>query len=203
MSILSKKEIEMLMMNDNPDKRLVITPMFDKKEQINDGAVDVRLGFQFIIIKRTEFTGLDPKDSDNLKKNIDRYQGMMRVRFRQPFVLHPHQLVLGTTLEYISLPDTIAGYVLSRSSWGRLGLIIATATYVNPGFKGCLTLELENLGEAPLVLYPGLRIAQLVLHTLKGTGHYGGKYTNPTGPEFSKVYNDKELVFWTPQKEDN
>ena len=89
--------------------------------------------------------------------------------------------------------------MIGRSSWGRLGLIIATATAVSPCFKGSITLELVNLGEAPLVLYPGVRIAQLVVHTVEGIGTYEGRYTCPTGPEFSRIYLDKEMVFWGDQ----
>lgn len=103
---------------------------------------------------------------------------------------------MGSTLEYISLPTKLSAYVLGRSSWGRLGLIIATATTVSPDFKGCITLELINLGEVPILLYPGVRIAQLVIHTVEGEGKYKGRYSCPTGPEFSRIYKDDELDFW-------
>lgn len=79
------------------------------------------------------------------------------------FVLHPRQFVLGETLEWIHLPADLAAFVTSRSSWGRDGLIIATATGVHPGYSGILTLELTNLGEIPLRLYPGLSVAQLFI----------------------------------------
>lgn len=99
--------------------------------------------------------------------------------------------------EYLSLPKGLTATVEGRSSWGRLGLIIATACNVDPGFKGCLTLELVNNGEAPLVLYPGVRIAQLVFHRAEGEGYYrGGKYDCPVGPQFSRIGDDKEIPFW-------
>ncbi len=105
--------------------------------------------------------------------------------------------MLASTLEYLSFPSGLGGYVLTRSSWGRLGLIIATATFINPGFKGCLTLELLNLGEVPLVLHPGTRVAQLVLHTVEGElGVHKSRYALPTDPEFSRIYDDQELRFW-------
>jgi dCTP deaminase len=81
--------------------------------------------------------------------------------------IHPHQFILGVTLEYIRLPSDLMAYVVGRSSFGRLGLIIATAIGVHPHFFGALTLELRNLGEAPVRLYPGQTIAQLFFHELK------------------------------------
>jgi dCTP deaminase len=89
------------------------------------------------------------------------------VRFGDKFVLHPRSFVLGSTLEWIRMPKNVAGYVTSRSSWGRRGLIIATATGVHPGFTGCLTLELFNSGEIPIALYPGMGISQFFMHTVE------------------------------------
>jgi dCTP deaminase len=80
--------------------------------------------------------------------------------------IHPHQLILALTLEYIRLPSDLMAYVVGRSSFGRLGLIIATAIGVHPHFFGPLTLELRNLGEVPVRLYPGQTIAQLFFHEL-------------------------------------
>jgi dCTP deaminase len=86
------------------------------------------------------------------------------VPFGRDFVLHPRSFVLGTTLEWIRLPRNISGFVVGRSSWGRRGLIIATATGVHPGFTGCLTLEISNVGEIAIAVKPGLAICQLFLH---------------------------------------
>jgi dCTP deaminase len=88
------------------------------------------------------------------------------VPFGSRFILHPQSFVLGATLEWIRLPSNLAGYVVGRSSWGRRGLIIATAAGVHPGFTGCLTLELTNVGEIPIVIKPGMTICQLFLHTV-------------------------------------
>ena len=199
MTNLSKFKIIECMERTDISNRLVISPLLNKELQLADGAVDVRLGTQFIIIKRTEFMGLDPKDRLKIKERIRNYQEMVRVKFQYPFILHPNHLVLGSTLEYISIPNDLSAYVLTRSSWGRLGLIIATATYINSGYKGCLTLEIENIGEVPLALYPGTRVAQLVLNRLDGVGEYQGSYKCPTGPEFSKAHEDKELEFWASE----
>jgi dCTP deaminase len=222
MATLSKGKIEEYMKKPLKE-RLVITPIFNWDEQLGDGALDVRLGNQFIITQRTSFPGIDPgrkeatgdienpgdalredekKSRAELKLKIGQYQRKINVGFYEPFVLHPNQLVLGSTLEYIALPNNLSAYVAGRSTWGRLGLVIATATFVNPGFKGCLTLEIENIGEVPLTVYPGLRIAQLVFHTLEGEGKYGDdrKYLHPTGPQFPTL-DDKDLGFWTVNKD--
>ena len=95
---------------------------------------------------------------------IAEYQEKYYVPFGYSFVLHPSQFVIGCTLEYVSLPEDVCALVVGRSSWGRLGLIIATASKVGPGFKGVLTLELVNLGNVPIFVYPASRIAQLVLY---------------------------------------
>jgi dCTP deaminase len=89
------------------------------------------------------------------------------VPFSTEYVLHPHGFVLGTTLEWLRLPKRLFAYVIGKSSWGRRGLIIATATAVHPGFTGCLTLELSNVGELPIVIYPGMPICQLCVHRVE------------------------------------
>ncbi|HLM61071.1 MAG TPA: hypothetical protein VK308_09720, partial [Pyrinomonadaceae bacterium] len=112
--------------------------------------------------------------------------------------LHPHQFVLAATLEYVSVPYDYYALVLGRSSWGRLGLNIATATTVHAGYRGCITLELRNLGETPLPLKVGLRIAQLCLIPvpIKGSeqGYFAtsGKYIGPVGPEIPKIKDDAD-----------
>jgi len=89
-------------------------------------------------------------------------------------------------MEFISLPSDIAGFVLSRSGYGRTGLLIATATYIHPGWKGCLTLELENLGELPVALWPGSYVGQLVLLSAEKVEEPLLK-SIPVGPVFSRL----------------
>jgi dCTP deaminase len=199
MSSLSAESILEWMGKPFPD-RLIITPLLGNENQIGGNSVDLRLGNEFIIIKGTSFSAIDPTNKGNIEKNIGHYQERIRINIHEEFVLHPNRLILGSTLEYISLPKKLSAYVLGRSSWGRLGLIIATATTVSPDFKGCITLELINLGEVPIILYPGVRIAQLVLHTVDGEGSYEGRYSCPTGPEFSHIHRDEEIEFWGSAK---
>lgn len=195
MTVLSKEEILRRLTTSNPQERLVITPLISKS-QISAGSIDLRLGTEFIITRRTKYSLLDPAQK-NIEHEISQYQEKIHVPFREKLILRPNQLILGSTLEYIKLPQDLMGYVIGRSSWGRLGLIIATAILVNPGYTGVLTLELINLGEADIALYPATRIAQLVLHKVtEGEEGYfqkpTQKYAGATGPEFSKIHEDSE-----------
>lgn len=179
---------------------LVITPLLEEG-QIGASSVDVRLGHQFIVLQRPAVTHVNPTDTENLDRSIYRTQHRIRVSLNEEFIIHPGQLVLGATLEYLAMPSDLAAMIEGRSSWGRLGLIIATACSVAPGFKGCITLELVNEGEVPLVLYPGIRIAQLVFHLTEKEADYRidanvAKYDCPTGPQFSRIHLDREMRFW-------
>ncbi len=201
MSILTRKEIEKALGLPSND-RLIMTPILSPK-QIGDASIDVRLGNQFIIFRMHTFGVFEPfKKSPAELRNM---QERRIVRFGDKFVLHPRMLALACTLEYISLPSKIACQVEGRSSWARLGLQVATATSVQPGFKGVLTLELSNLGTIPLELYPGVRIAQLLFNEVSTPVRYGKdrKYTYPVGPEFSKIHDDKDgFVFTNASKQE-
>ncbi|AEJ40585.1 deoxycytidine triphosphate deaminase [Sulfobacillus acidophilus TPY] len=173
-------------------ERLLVTPLLSP-EQVRGGSIDVRLGQEFILMKRSARGPIDPLVMDD---DANDYQERVRVPIGGKMILHPNQLVLGATLEFLQVPNDLMAYVIGRSSWGRLGLIVATAVMVSPGYRGSLTLELANLGDTPVYLYPGTRIAQLVFHTVTGAGvayaQQGGKYTGPVGPEFSKLSLDRD-----------
>jgi dCTP deaminase len=149
----------------------MITPILSWERQAAEGnaSIDVRLGQRFVIPKRARIEKLDHLSSDHLQ-NLELYKDTHHVLIGEHFVLHPRQFVLGETLEWIHLPRGYAAFVIGRSSWGRDGLIIATATGIHPGFSGILTLEITNLGEIPIYLYPGLTIAQLFVHTVEHEG---------------------------------
>jgi len=199
-SALTEIEIIEYMNKEDLKERLVITPLFDIHESFDPVSINVRLGNEFIIMQKQSFPLLDICDKENLAALIERYQQKIRLNYREKFVLHPNQLIIGSTLEYISLPSELMCYVVGKSTWGRMGLIIATATKVDPGFKGCVTLEIINGGEVPIVFYPGIPIAQLVFHYNKGAT-YKGKYNCPTGPQFPDfTKNTKDWGFWFPSK---
>jgi dCTP deaminase len=176
--------------------RLVITPMLDPRVQIGPASVDLRLGSDFLLARRAEGSGIEPAEND--EKVIARTQERTTVPLGERFWLHPQQLVLGATLEFIRMPPHLGAYVVGRSSWGRIGLIVATAIMVQPGYHGSLTLELVNEGETPIALYPGLRVAQLAVHELSAKTDFPyeahAKYVSPIGPEPPKLAWDASEV---------
>lgn len=167
--ILSTERIRQLVFDSTvePANRLVITPVLDWSLQAKPGncSIDVRLGQRFRVPRRARLDMLDHL-SDDHSKRIELYADDHHVFIGDYFVVHPRQFVLSETLEWIHLPAGYAAYVIGRSSWGRDGLVIATATGVHSGYSGILTLEITNLGEIPIRLYPGLTIAQLFIHTV-------------------------------------
>src|SRR5689334_9958714 len=114
----------------------------------------------------------------------------------EPFVLHPGEFVLGSTLEVVTLPDDLAGRLEGKSSLGRLGLLThSTAGFIDPGFTGHITLELSNVANLPIILHPGMKIGQLCLFALSspaeqpyGSSAYGSRYQGQRGPTPSKAY---------------
>ena len=143
--ILSDKTIKKML----TDKSLVITPI--EKEQIQPASVDVRLGNTFSIVEDSS-TGVITLGSKIEHKTIQ----------TDTYVLLPGQFVLATTMEYFELPDDLTAFVEGRSSLGRVGLFIQNAGWVDPGFKGEITLELFNANRCAIELKSGRRVGQLV-----------------------------------------
>ena len=192
MTLLSGNELRRAM-GRGLRHRLVITPLLDDG-QVGPDSVDLRLGTEFLLLRRTRRAGLDPgKDT---QQEVEGFQERVVVPLGGRMWLHPEHFVLATTFEYIRLPNDLAAYVLGRSSWGRVGLIVATAIMVHPGFAGCLTLELVNEGDSPIALYPGVRIAQLAVHALTtpASAPYGpdDKYVAPTRPQASRLASEQK-----------
>jgi dCTP deaminase len=120
---------------------------------------------------------VDPSDSKKTTQEgtphdieIGRQQKHERyeIPFKTKFLLHPGSLALVPTLEWVSLPGDLLGTVTARSTWAREGLSIATATLIEPRYHGIVTLELSNLGQIPIALYPGLRLAQIAFVAVEG-----------------------------------
>ena len=203
MSTLTRVEIKRRLTSELTEK-LVVTPILSKK-QMGDASIDVRLSNQFIVFRMHTLGVFQPYSTPLAQLRI--MQERQVVKFGKNFVLHPGMLALGCTFEYICLPSDLECQVEGRSSWARLGLQIATATSVEPGFKGVLTLELSNLGTIPIELYPGVRIAQLFFHDAKPkvTDAYGGthKYVCPVGPQFSLIADDKDGKVFSRQANTN
>lgn len=168
---LNDVEIIKRLISKKPNERIVITPMIRAFEQIGPSSVDVRLGTKFMVVAHSDRQYYDPLMTEEeyekwLKhlKLVNRYS-----TFSEPFVLHPWQFTLASTLEFISLPTDIVGRIDGRSSWARQGLVVhSTAGDIHPGSSGSVVFELMNYGPVPILLYPGLAIAQLTFEQLAG-----------------------------------
>jgi dCTP deaminase len=166
------------------EHRLVVSPLLDVKGQVREdqASIDIRLGFGFALVSASSSGAVDElEEPSHLQGRLAKLYRMEYVPFGGRLVIHPHQFILAETFEFIRLPGNLAAYVIGRSTWGRLGLIVATAAGIHPGFSGTLTLELRNLGETPLALYPGQTIAQLFFHDVMppvgegAPGQYSGR----------------------------
>ncbi|GAA2062282.1 dCTP deaminase [Williamsia deligens] len=168
--------------------RLAVEP-FDP-ELVQPSSIDVRLDSLFRVFNNTRYTHIDPAmQQDELTTLVEPPTG-------EPFVLHPGEFVLGSTLEVCTLPDDLAGRLEGKSSLGRLGLLThSTAGFIDPGFTGHITLELSNVANLPITLWPGMKIGQLCLIRLSspaenpyGSAGVGSKYQGQRGPTPSKAY---------------
>ncbi len=169
------------------EQRLVITPLEDS--QIQPASVDIRLGSAFLAFRRHTSEYIDPRELD------DTLMEPMTVGDDRPFILHPGEFVLGTTLERLTLPNDVVARVEGKSSLGRLGLLIhATAGFVDAGWtNGQITLELSNVAPLPIKLWPGMRIGQLSFMQMDAAAErpYGhpdlnSKYQGQSGPVASR-----------------
>lgn len=173
--------------------QLIITPQLKLEPQ--NGALDIHLGTKFLLFRLTRYPLIDP--SEITEHGVRGLLERLQLRFDEEVILHPSQLLLASTLEYLSIPQGLGASVITRSTYGRLGLITATSIYVHPGFKGCLTLELTNIGNSPIVLRPGERVAQLLFeYHSPGKTPLQTKYLLATEPEFPKMWeeSDRELL---------
>jgi len=158
--MLSKLEIATRLLDAGSG--LAITPLVDSG-QIGDASLDLRLGPDFVVMRRsTAVAAFDPARVDEIAQRVRDYQDYLRRPPGSAFYLHPGEFAIARTLEYVTLPPDISAQVAGRSSWGRLGLVIQTAPLIQPRFQGTITLELANVGTVPIVLYVGLRIAQVM-----------------------------------------
>lgn len=162
--------------------RIIIEP-FDPVD-LQPASIDVHLGDGFRVFRNSRYPFIDP----NLSQ--PELTELITASVAEPFVLHPGEFVLATTLEKVTLPDNILGRLEGKSTLGRIGLLIhSTAGYVDPGWTGYLTLELSNVANLPILLTPGMRIGQLAFEQLttavdKPYGHpdLGSHYQGQEGP---------------------
>jgi dCTP deaminase len=178
------------------DGDLVVEPIADPELQIQPASIDLRLGREFLEFQRTNIPCIHP----NSEQEVDEYVEETYVEEGEEFILHPGDFVLGTTKERIEVPPDLLGTVQGRSSLGRLAIVIhATAGIIDPGYRGQITLELSNLGTAPVALSPDMRISQVIFTELKTPAESpygrerGSKYQDQTGPQASRIQVDDEF----------
>jgi dCTP deaminase len=172
---------------------LWIEPLLDKA-QIGEVTVDLRLGYDFLvsIVTRRPFIGVSRGDAGF--RSVGSYFQPTRRELGERFILYPDQVVLTTTLEYVALPVDTYADVLTRSSYTRLG--IAVNTMIQPGYRGCFSIELFNQGNNPIELIVGAKMFQMRMTKIEGPSPYGGverKYFGNVRPTPSRAADDEDV----------
>jgi dCTP deaminase len=159
---------------------------------LQPSSIDVRLDRFFRLFDNHKYAFIDPAEQQ------DELTRLIEVDPTEPFILHPGEFVLGSTYEFVTLPDDVAARLEGKSSLGRLGLLThSTAGFVDPGFKGHVTLELSNVATLPIKLWPGMKIGQLCFFKLTspsehpyGSEKYSSRYQGQRGPTASRSYKN-------------
>jgi dCTP deaminase len=203
------------------DGELRIEPLDDPEMQIQPASVDMRLGREFPTFKQSNIPCIRPDRGSDAAAYTERTtipdssrggDGQRTLRdvadetdeetktIDDEFILHPGDFVLATTKERVAIPDDLIAHVEGRSSLGRLAIVVhATAGIVDPGYEGQITLELSNLGTAPVALKPDMRISQLTFTKLSSAAERpygeerGSKYQGQSGPQASRIQDDDEF----------
>ena len=174
--------------------RITISPTDGLERRIGPDGIDFRLGHTFLVFERNKQPYIDPRRAETAKGTTRQ----IVVKTGEPFIIHPHELVLAGTLERLGISDDLLGRLEGRSSLGRLGIIVhSTASIFHPGWDGNATMELGNLGVMPVALYPRMRICMFTFERMSspverpyGTGK--SKYQGQSGPLPSGVWEELE-----------
>ena len=167
--------------------RIVIDP-FDP-DCVQPSSVDLHVDAEFRVFRNNRYPFIDVKQAQDLTELVE-------VKPDEAFILHPGEFVLGSTLERVAIPDDLVARLEGKSSLGRLGLLIhSTAGYVDPGWDGYLTLELSNVANLPITIYPGMKIGQISFFQLTTPadtpyGGAGSKYQGQRGPTASRIHEE-------------
>ncbi|MFL5735960.1 MAG: dCTP deaminase [Actinomycetota bacterium] len=170
--------------------RVEIEP-FDEAN-VQPSSVDLHVDSSFRVFRNSRYPYID------VRKEMGDLTELVEVKEGEPFILHPGEFVLGSTLERVRLPDDLVARLEGKSSLGRLGLLIhSTAGYVDPGWNGFLTLELSNVANLPITIYPGMKIGQISFFRLStpaerpyGSGSVKSKYQGQRGPTASRFFEE-------------
>jgi len=169
---------------------------------LQPSSVDLHLDGDFRVFRNNRYPYIDVRaPQPDLTE-------LVSIETDEPFILHPSEFVLGQTLEWIELPDDLVARLEGRSSLGRLGLLIhSTAGYVDPGWKGNLTLELSNVANLPIALYRGMSIGQISFLKMSspverpyGSRDLGSKYQGQSSPTESQAFRDFEAGRRAPSR---
>jgi len=161
---------------------------------LQPSSVDVRVDRYFRVFRNSRYPYID------VKQEQEGMTELVEIEDETPFILHPGEFVLGSTLERIRLPDDLVARLDGKSSLGRLGLLIhSTAGFIDPGWDGHVTLELSNVANLPITIYCGMKIGQISFvqmtesaETPYGTGALGSKYQGQQGPTPSRYWKNFE-----------
>jgi dCTP deaminase len=186
--VLSDRTIRRLL----AEGRIEIDPL--DESLIQPSSVDVRADRLFRVFHNARYPFID------VKQQMEDLTELVEVDGERAFILHPGEFVLGSTLERIRLPDDLVARLDGKSSLGRLGLLIhSTAGFIDPGWDGQVTLELSNVSNLPITIYPGMKIGQISFVQLTepadspyGSGAIGSKYQGQRGPVPSRYWQNFE-----------
>ena len=191
MAVFSKERIwERLNRRVGDPQSLVITPLLQVGSVFDSDSVDLRLGTHFLLPEVPPTPFFYPSKTSKLRYITT------HIPLGRYLVVPAYQTVLGATLEFIKLPADVSGQILTKSSVARTFVVIETAPWIHPGYRGCLTLEIANVSNTPLLLYPGRLVGQLVLFDVTDASvvpKQSGTYMGPVYPE--------PPVFLDPQEE--
>lgn len=170
--------------------RIVVDPYDDSC--IQPSSVDLQIDRYFRVFRNHTMGYID------VKQNLEELTELLEAHDEDPFILHPGEFVLGSTLQRVKLPDDLVARLEGKSSLGRLGLLIhSTAGFVDAGWDGQLTLELSNVANLPITLYPGMKIGQISFIRMTtaadrpyGSSAIGSKYQNQQGPRPSRYWEN-------------
>ena len=174
--------------------RIVVKPKPNLVTQLGTSSLDLRLGYYFRVFKHRRRPFVDPLDPATMEDMTEE----IKISAKEPYVIQPDEFVLASILEWVELPDDISARIDGRSSLGRLGLVIhSTAGHIDAGFKGSITMEMTNIGMMPILLYPMMRICQLVFEPLSSpaerpyTKKPGAKYAGKKKPAETALGGEK------------
>lgn len=194
MHLLTRPEL-LSMLEDESQDGLKLDPLLTT-DQVGAVSIDLRLGYDFLVSVLTRRPAIEPHPlEDQKKRGIHSYFQETRRRLGERFILYPHQVVLATTVEYLSLPVDIYADISIRSSYGRLG--IGVSTMMQPGWRGAIPLEIFNHGNTPVEVVVGSCVCQARFYKIENKeGYVGGgprKYFGSVRPTVSKADKDLEL----------